>query len=314
MKTRRGFVKAAGSCLAAAGWISRESGRAASGEEIIDIHQHVNYHARQNSDLVAHQRAMEVKRTVLLPSGAQLARDSTHLGRSNGLAARVFGPGAAQRLEKAYPGEFVFFANEVPDVKETKASLEYWLERGACGIGEQKFGIDCDGKAMRLIYDIAKAYEVPVLLHFQHGRYNHGFDRFHKILEAYPTVNFFGHAQTWWGNIDADHVQKELYPKGPVKPGGLTDRYLADYPNMFGDLSAGSGLNAMTRDREHAAAFFERHGKKLCYASDCADAVGKGEKCSGAQMRDLIRELVPDADSRADIFSGNARRVIPGLS
>jgi hypothetical protein len=29
-----------------------------------------------------------------------------------------------------------------------------------------------------------------------------------------------------------------------VTPGGITDRLLGDYPNMFGDCSAGSGLNA----------------------------------------------------------------------
>ena len=309
---RRRFLKstAAGAAVATL----PRFGHSEPAEEIIDIHQHVNYHARQNRDMVTHQRAMGVAKTVLLPSGAQLARGSTHLGKSNGLAARVFGPGAAKRVMQQYPGEFVFFSNEVPDIAETQANLEYWLERGGCGIGEQKFGVDCDGKAMRLVYDIAKAYDVPVLIHFQHGRYNHGFERFYKILEAYPTVNFFGHAQTWWGNIDAKHEQKVLYPKGPVTPGGLTDKFLADYPNMFGDLSAGSGLNAMTRDRDHAAAFFDRHQDKLCYASDCADIVGKGDKCSGAKMRDVVRELVPDATARRKIFSENARSLIKGLS
>ncbi|MCB1230781.1 MAG: amidohydrolase [Verrucomicrobiae bacterium] len=310
---RRGFLKRATVSLVAAS-VPRFSGAEAKGEEMIDIHQHVNYHARTNAEMIAHQRAMGMSKTVLLPSGSQLARPSTHLGSSNGLAARVFGPGAAQRVAAKYPGEFVWFANEVPDIAETKANLEYWLERGACGIGEQKFGVDCDGKAMRLVYDVAKAYEVPVLIHFQHEKYNFGFERFHKILEAYPTVNFFGHAQTWWGNIDAKHVQTDLYPKGPVTPGGITDRYLSDYPNMFGDLSAGSGLNAMRRDMEHAAGFFDRHQDKLCYASDCADTVGNGEKCSGAGMRDVIRELVTDPEARAKIFSGNAKRLIKGLA
>lgn len=310
---RRRFLH--GSFAAAATFTSSSgSSRAEARDEIIDIHQHVNYHARSNADMVSHQRAMGMAKTVLLPSGSQLNRDSTHLGRSNGLAARVFGSGAAARVAAEFPGEFVWFANEVPDLETTKAELEKWLERGASGIGEQKFGVECDGKAMRLIYDIAKAYQVPVLIHFQHGTYNHGFERFHKILEAYPTVNFFGHAQTWWGNIDAKHQPTELYPKGPVIPGGLTDKYLADYANIFGDLSAGSGLNAMKRDLDHAAAFFDRHQDKLCYASDCADSVGNGEKCSGAGMRDLIRELVTDPDARVRIFSGNAKRLIKSLS
>ncbi len=68
------------------------------------------------------------------------------------------------------------------------------------------------------------------------------------MLKKYPKVNFIGHAQTWWANVDRGHKdQKILYPKTKVTPGGLTDRLLSDYPNMFGDLSAGSGLNFFLR-------------------------------------------------------------------
>lgn len=283
-------------------------------EEIIDIHQHVNYHGRQNAAMIAHQRAMGVSKSVLLPAGSELTRGSTHQGKSNGLAVRVFGPDAARRVAMELPGEFVWFANEVPDLESTKAELEKWLKAGAAGIGEQKFAVECDGREMRLVYDIARAFGVPVLIHFQHQTYNFGFERFHKILESYPEVTFFGHAQTFWGNIDAKHVPTDLYPKGKVTHGGLTDRWLADYPNLYGDLSAGSALNALTRDPEHAAAFLNRHAGKLCYASDCADTVGNGEKCSGAGMRDEIRKHLTDAASRAKIFSGNAKRLIKGLA
>ena len=43
------------------------------------------------------------------------------------------------------------------------------------------------------------------------------------------------------------------YPTGKVKPGGLTDRMLSDYPNLYGDLSANSGRNAVARDPEFTA-------------------------------------------------------------
>jgi hypothetical protein len=38
-----------------------------------------------------------------------------------------------------------------------------------------------------------------------------------------------------------------MYPKGPVTPCGITDRLPSDYPNMYGDLSAGSE-NSMLRE------------------------------------------------------------------
>ncbi|MCG8599134.1 MAG: amidohydrolase [Verrucomicrobiales bacterium] len=314
---RRQFAKMAGIGTAgtAVGTIPflPKTANTASGEEIIDIHQHVNFHARSNEELLAHQKKMGVSKTVLLPSGSALAMGSTHKGKSNGLAARVFGTFAAARLAKAHPDAFSFFCNEIPDVEGADKELEKWLEDGALGIGEQKFNLDCDSAPMIRIYEVASAYEVPVLLHFQHGMYNKGFERFHKILERFPKVNFIGHAQTWWGNIDANHEQKNLYPKTKVTPGGLTDKYLADYPNMFGDLSAGSGKNALNRDEEHAVAFLDRHQDKLMLGTDCADAVGEGDKCSGSGQIANVMKFVTDPKVRAKILSGNAKRIIkPG--
>ncbi len=100
-----------------------------------------------------------------------------------------------------------------------------------------------------------------------------------------------------------------LYPKGTVTPGGLTDRYLSDYPNMYGDLSAGSGLNALTRDEAHAREFLQRHQDKLMYGSDCNDMDGKGSKCSGAQMIAAIRRLASSKDIERKLLYQNARRV-----
>jgi hypothetical protein len=136
-----------------------------------------------------------------------------------------------------------------------------------------------------------------------------GFERFGKVLEKYPKTNFLGHAQTWWGNIDKQHDQAQMYPKGPVTPGGLTDRYLRDYPNMFADLSAGSGLNALTRDEDHTRSFFERHQDKLIYGSDCADRFGRGAQCQGAQTIAAIRRLAPSKTIERKLLYENAKQL-----
>jgi predicted TIM-barrel fold metal-dependent hydrolase len=147
-------------------------------------------------------------------------------------------------------------------------------------------------------------------MHWQHKMYSYGFERFGTMLAKYPATTFIGHAQTWWANIDKNHNdQSVLYPKGKVTPGGLTDRYLSDYPNMYGDLSAGSGLNAFTRDEDHARQFIQRHQDKLLYGSDCNDLVGQGAKCSGAQMIVAIRRLSPNKDVERKLLYRNAKRV-----
>jgi len=130
------------------------------------------------------------------------------------------------------------------------------------------------------------------------------------MLAKYPTVNFIGHAQTFWGNIDRNHQQEVMYPKGPVTPGGISERLLADYPNMYGDLSAGSGLNALLRDKDHARDFLKRHQDRLIYGSDCDDAVGQGAKCSGSQQLAVVRRLSPDVAATHKMLYGNAVRVL----
>jgi predicted TIM-barrel fold metal-dependent hydrolase len=286
---RRNFLAIAAACAASP---------AGAAEEIIDIHQHTNYSGRSDDALVAHQRKLGITKTVLLPAGSKY-----------GLAAGAGGNDTVVALAKRYPGEFVYFANELPDILEARPVIERYLKTGAIGIGEQKFAVDCDSPHMHLIAQIAQQYRVPVLIHFQHGAYNFGIERFHKMLEKYPRVNFIGHAQTWWANISKDADQFVMYPKGKVSPIGISDRLLSYYPNMYGDLSAGSGFNALDRDAEHGREFLARHQNKLLFGSDCNDSLGETDKCIGWKQLAQLRRLAPNAAVLSKILAGNAKRL-----
>jgi predicted TIM-barrel fold metal-dependent hydrolase len=298
---------------------------ATSAEPIIDIHQHTNYGgkrdpafpfpqiapARSHADLLAHQRGMGVTKTILLPAGRPVTRKSTLEAKANGLDGTVSTNDDAVALARQHPNEFVFGANEVSDLDEAPSVVEKYLKLGAVVIGEQKFGVECDSPEMQKLFKLAEAYQVPILMHWQFGSYNHGFDRFHTMLKKYPKVNFIGHAQTWWANIDKANVDnaKSLYPGGKVTAGGLTDRYLRDYPNMFADLSAGSGENAFKRDPEHARAFFERHQDKLLFGSDCVDTTGAPAVCSGSRQIAQIRKFSPSKAVERKVLFENAKKL-----
>ena len=314
--TRREFLGA--SALTIAGCAT---GRGGDADGIIDIHQHTDYGGKRDQEwnpvgpgrtheqLIAHQRAMGVTRTVLLPAGTFVRRPSTHQGRANGLDGTCTGNEVCRRLAADHPDEFLFGANEVPDLPEAAGTIEKYLKAGAVVIGEQKFGVACDAPEMQKLYALAEEYQVPVLMHWQHTTYNSGFDRFHHLLEKFPKVTFIGHAQTWWANIDRDHTdQSVLYPKTKVTPGGLTDRNLSDYENLYADMSAGSGQNALRRDEDHAREFLRRHPSKLMFGSDCTDAQGTGAGCIGAGTIALIRKLAP-ADLQRKLLYENAKRV-----
>lgn len=279
------------------------------GDPIVDIHQHVGYSGRPDDVLLAHQRLMGVTTTILLPAGRPATTSSTHGGTANGLQAQAAGNEACYQFARAHAA-FLCGANEVPDVEGATSEIERYLKRGAVVIAEQKFGVECDAPEMQRIYALAEEYQVPVLMHWQFRMYNYGFERFYKMLEKYPKVNFVGHAQTWWANIDRHHSdQSVLYPKGPVTPGGLTDRYLTDYANMFGDLSAGSGLNALTRDEGFTRDFLTRHQDKLVYGSDCSDHEGAGPKCQGAQTIAVIRRFAATRGIERKMLFENAKRL-----
>lgn len=280
-----------------------------SKEPVIDIHQHTGYLHRADPLLVAHQRKMGVTKTILLPAGSQVTRPSTHEGKSNGLAAKVTGNDAAVALAKKYPNEFYFGVNEVTDLPCAQQELEKYLKLGAIVIGEQKFMVPCDSEHVWKIAEVAREYNVPMLMHFEHNRYNLGIENFHRTLEKFPDVKFIGHAQTWWGNIDKCHKQTVLYPRTKVTPGGITDKLLSNYPNLYGDLSAGSGLNSMLRDEEHAKEFLSRHQDQLLYGSDCPDSDGQSKGCRGHVIMRTVKRLASCKSIERKILHENSQKL-----
>ena len=82
--------------------------------------------------------------------------------------------------------------------------------------------------------------------------------------------------------------------------GGLTDRWLEEYPNVYGDLSAGSGWNALTRDPEFGPDFVRRHpveapvGHRLLPA-----AMGVGKWLAATRKSALPRGRYPGSGSIA---------------
>ena len=65
-----------------------------------------------------------------------------------------------------------------------------------------------------------------------------------------------------------DEETRGDYPKGEVKSSGRVPELLKKYPNLYGDLSAGSGFNAISRDPEFGYHFLEEFQDKLFFGTD----------------------------------------------
>lgn len=272
---RRRFLQSALAAPAAAQLFSQDSW----GGPVLDIHLHPR---REGDQELEHLRGSGVRMAVLLPGVGSEER--------------------ARLVTKQHPESFVRFTNA--DVRQADATerLTAGVKSGAIGFGELKYPVTLDGPEMRRVYDLAAELKAPVLIHFQEGGWNTGFSRLPAILKAYPRTTFLAHANSWWAHISADVDDTIDYPKGPIKPGGLSDRMLADYPNVYGDLSANSGRNALARDPEFAAAFIARHRAKLIFGSDCGCRDGHGTaqpqaplngKCTARETLTLLKKMAP---------------------
>jgi len=255
--TRREFLAAA---TAAAGLAGQDAPAGMWGGPVLDTHLHLRRNVDGN---FAHIEGSGVRQAVLL--------------------ARTTGEEEVRAGQAKYPGRFVWAASADITKPDAAEILTRAVKDGALGLGEIKFHVAADGPELRRMYALAAELDVPILIHFQEvqhfageGVYSTGFKNFEAMLKAYPKTRFIGHADAFWANVSADYANDAAYPSGPIRPGGVTDKLLSDYANLFGDLSANSANNALSRDGEFTAGFLARHQDKLTFGSDCGCVDGKG--------------------------------------
>jgi uncharacterized protein len=259
MMNRREFLETVGAAVPALGW----QGTPASewGSPVFDLHFHLRQQPAAN---LAHLDGAGVTKANLLTRNAALEQ--------------------VKALQSAAPGRFTWFNSYDVSRPDAEQVLTQAARDGAQGFGEMKFHVAADGPEFRRIYALAADLRVPILIHFQEvdhfpgeGTWATGYAKtFESILKAYPKTTFIGHADAFWANVSADYHNEAAYPPGPIKRGGVTDKLLGDYPNLFGDLAANSGNNAMSRDAEFTADFLTRHQNKLFFGSDCSCSDGRG--------------------------------------
>ena len=225
---------------------------------------------------------------------SQAAANAAHLDgagiTSANLLTRAASGDQVRALQTATPGRFTWFCSADPSTPEGLKALTEGVKSGARGFGEMKYHLATDGPEFRRVYALAAELRVPILIHFQEvdhfdkeGTWSPGFARsFERILKAYPRTTFIGHADAFWANVSADYRNEAAYPSGPIVRGGITDKLLGDYPNLYADLSANSGNNALSRDPAVTGDFLRRHQRKLIFGSDCACADGHGAGVSQA--------------------------------
>lgn len=315
--SRRTFLGTAASlCLAsqvipAAKLVGQEAEATAERDTaipIIDCHLHINHFNRTIEDTIKHMDATGTAKAFILPletgEGGVLLRSETVLHAFH-----------------QYPDRIIPFCQTDIRADDVLQRIHAYHLLGCRGIGEQKEHLPLSDPRVERIIALCDDLNWPITIHFQDGPggYNQGMaDHLETYLKQYQRVRIIGHAQTWWANISADvpPATQTLYPSGPVRPGGLLDHLLSNYPNLYADMSAGSGYGALTRDEEFTAGFLERHRKQVLFGSDCPCFDGRGEAfkgvCYSMQLQKFLRRMISDEAALRDVLHDNAIRALEG--
>lgn len=164
-------------------------------------------------------------------------------------------------------------ADFAPILSEYKAA-------GCRGLGEVTANLPFDDPFCLNLYQHCGRAGLPVLFHLAaavgQGLYGvadeMGLPRLEKALRACSQTVFIGHAMSFWAEVasNVDEGTRGGYPVGPVAGPGRTVELLQQYPNLCGDLSAGSGFNAINRDPEFGYWLLEALQDKLLLGTDIA--------------------------------------------
>jgi len=277
---------------------------------IIDIHTHIGTTWNGNKELTPEgllkwMDEHQIEKSVLLPLVSPES-SSFLLLTEPALAAA-----------KAHPDRFIpfccidprtSFRGGVPGLTEI---LKRYVDQGARGFGEHKCGLRFDDPLMFQVYEACQGLKLPVLFHMDNlrGLDQPGLPALEHALKTFPELTFIGHGPGFWASISGGISQQELdgYPTGEVRPGGALDQLMESCPNLFGDLSAGSGANAISRDLAFGREFMLRRQDRLMFGSDYL------EPGQAVPQFELFQKLNLPAEAGEKILRSNALRVL-GLS
>ncbi len=312
MLNRRQFAASVGAlaCGALAGRFSHPGLYAADvpakrASKYIDVHTHIGTTWNGNKELtptglLKWMDDHDVEKAVLLPLTSPES-SSFLLLTEPALAAA-----------KEHPDRFIPFCSIDPrtsvigGTKGFRSIVQSYVDKGAKGFGEHKVGLDFDDPLMMQIYEVCESIGIPLLFHMDgiRGKDKPGLPRLEHALATFPKLNFIGHGPGWWASISGDVKSLDDYPKGSVAPGGAIDTLMEKYPNIFGDLSAGSGANSIARDKTFGREFMIRRQDRLLFGTDYLQP---GQDVPQFELFDSLN--LPE-DVRGKIFKRNAETLL----
>ena len=260
--------------------------------------------------LIERYDKLQIEKGVLLPG---VNPECAHVPQSNEEIIDV-----AERT-----GRFIPFCNIDPRALSNSPwsplgdILKYYRDKGCKGIGEVCANLPFMDPLVQNLFKGAEEAGLPLTFHiapsigWNYGLYDDpGLPQLEMCLRGFPKLNFFAHSQVFWAEIARLETPGErgVYPTSPVREEGVVPKLFRKYPNLYGDLSAGSGCNALKRDRKYAIKFLNEFQDRLMFGTDiCAPD-------TPTPLVDLLLDLKNSGDITEEVFNkvarGNAAKIL----
>ena len=281
----------------------------------IDLHMHLSrlpmprteqMWVSDPAEMLPHMAELGIEKAVLMSVGERV-----NVGVVNNEDACA--------VAQADPVHFAWMCNLDPVEPETiPERLAEYKAQGAVGIGELAINRRLDDPLLETIFAAAGMLGLPVTFHMSpEVGYSYGvvddprLPLLEHALQKFPETKFLGHSQTFWiemsGDAPTEKEARNQWGKGPVVPGGRVPELFAEYPNLYGDLSANSAGQAIMRDPAFGLQFLETYADRLFFATDMVNA-GMVFPL-GAWLDEQAANGALSAQTYEKICRGNAQRV-----
>ncbi len=246
----------------------------------IDIHAHAYKHPWPGTDgkplfstpqqLIDRYAGLGIEKACLLP----LVSPEIYLPQSNE---------EILEMAKKWPDVFIPFCNIDPRAirNSPDAPLDYILkhyrDQGCRGIGEVMPNLPVLDPLVQNLFRHVQETGLPLIPDFaprvggHYGLYDDpGLPQLEKCLQKFPKLKILGHGPPFWAEISRleNPCDRAGYPSYPVKEEGAVPKLMRRYHNLYGDLSAGSGYNALARDPAYAVQFINEFHDRLFFGTD----------------------------------------------
>ena len=260
-------------------------------------------------ELIARYDELEIERGVLLP----LVSPEFYEPQSNHEILEV----AAQ-----FPGRFIPFCNVDPRMlsNSPEAALDetlgYYRDLGCKGVGEVTANLPWPDPMVQNLLAHAEKLGMPLTFHIGSragGVYGlvdePGLPGLSAALERFGDLKFLGHSTSFWAEIGPLErpEDRDSYPDYSFAEEGVVPGLFRRFPNLYGDLSAGSGYNALARNPAYAAEFLDEFQDRLLFGTDI---------CAPGTKTPLVGLLLEMRDSKkitGEVFDKVARENAAGL-